>query len=68
LFEEEIKEDGGNQELAPSGTMMLPGSRKKKLKKMRLRGPYRTTEDLQILMHSPRRLGSKVHLEEHYFF
>ena len=68
MFEEEIKEDGDNQELAPALTMMLPGSRKKKLKKMRLHGPYRTTEDLQILMHSPSRLGSKMHLEEHYFF
>jgi hypothetical protein len=68
IFEEEIKEDGGNQELAPAGTTMLPGSRKRKLKKMRLHGPYRTTEDLQILMHSPARIGSKVHLQEHYFF
>jgi hypothetical protein len=68
IFEEEIKEDAGIQELAPAGTTMLPGSRKRKLKKMRLHGPYRTTEDLQILMHSPTRIGSKVHLQEHYFF
>jgi hypothetical protein len=55
--------------MIPAKTMMIPeNKKKKKLKKLGLdKTLYKTTEDLQILMRTPSKISSRVHLEEHYF-